>query len=427
MNLTLDEERMLSGRDGPGVRRAMELLVAVGEAYDAEAMLDISYAHILPTQMLQYPLGQFGVWSRELVEESVEGAAGFKVPTTLNPVFIDAGVARKLGYPQTEYNEAEASMQHGRQLYRRLGIIPVYTCAPFLIYPIRGGEHVATAESGVVLLYNSVFGATVNRETGPTALAAALTGKTPLYGMHLPENRYGQVLVNLKDDLDPRGFTKTEYALLSYYIAPLAGDKIPVFSGIPENISLNDLRYLSASLSVSAGLPMMHAVGITPEAPSIELACGGRKPAATIDVGSDDIGKTLRALSTARDDKVELVLFGCPHLSLLEIREIAGMLEGKRIHQDVNLVVSTLEPLREIARAMGLLDIIEDAGGMVICGMCTACPFLRRQQPDGFALGNLATDSVKAAHLFGAAGVKLWLGDTRECINAAVSGKWEAQ
>ena len=94
MRLTFEEERMLAGKEGSAIQKAMELLVAVGEAYDAEVMIDVAYAHILPTEMLHYPLGQLGAWSRELVKESLEGAEGFKVPTTLNPTFLDAALGR---------------------------------------------------------------------------------------------------------------------------------------------------------------------------------------------------------------------------------------------------------------------------------------------------------------------------------------------
>lgn len=426
MKLSTEEERMLAGKEGPGVQRAMELLVAVGEAYDAEVMIKVSFSHLLGTEMSHYPMGQFGVWSRELVEESVEGAERFKVPTTINPTFLAPELGERLGYPQPYFDEVKASTAHGARIYERLGVIPAYTCSPFFIHPARKGEHLGAAESAVVLFYNTVFGAMANRESGPTSLASALTGRTPLYGMHFPENRYGQALVELKDDVHLGEFTCSDYSALSYYVGGLAVDKIPVFQGFPPDMTMTQLKYLGISLAVSGGLPMLHVVGITPEASTLEAAFGNRKPALKLEVGKKEIDSTARDLCSAKNDRVELVALGCPHASITEIQEIARMLQGKHINKEVTLIVGTSEMLQIMAKKMGLVDIIEKAGGMVIHGMCTACPFLRRQVPRGFKVEPVATDATKAAHYLKYAGVQTWFGSTEKCIQAAVTGKWEA-
>jgi len=425
MKLAADEERMLSGESGPGIQRAMELLIAVGEAFEAERMVDISAAHILSPEMQFWNTGQLAGWSRELVEESVEGVDGFKVPTTINPIFLDPRLAERIAFPAGFIEEMQRTLAEGRQTYARLGIIPVYSCCPFYVYPARKGEHIGSAESVAVLYNNSVLGVRVNRESGPTALATALTGKTPLYGMHLSENRYARALVKLKDSLDPATFTYADYNALSYYVGGVVVNRIPVYAGLPENMSTTQLKYLCAPLGVSAGIPMMHAAGITPEAPDVETALGARQPEMVVEVGKEEISTTYEQLTSAREERINYVFLGCPHASVPEIQEIAGLLYGKKIHPDVTLIVGTSSPLHLLTREMGLVDIIEGSGGMVISGMCSAGAFLRRNVPKGYKVGVAATNAAKAAHYLKVGGVQVWFGNLRNCIDAAIKGKWE--
>jgi len=426
VKLAADEERMLAGELGPGVQRAIELLIAVGEAYDAAEMIDISSSHILSPEMQFWNTGQLSRWARELVAESVEGAKSFRVPVTINPIFLEPQIAERLGYPRSYINEMRDSLDHGRKTYGRLGVIPTYTCCPFYIYPARKGEHLGGAESLAVLFNNSVLGAMVNRESGPTALATALTGKTPLYGMHLPENRLGQAIVVLKDDLDPDIFTYADYNALSYYVGKIVVDKIPVFLGLPQKISITQLKYLCAPLGVSAGIPMFHAVGITPEAPTAEVALGGKKAAITIEVGKKEIDMTYSDLCSATEHKIDYVFLGCPHVTIPEMQEIAKLLQGKKINSAVIFIVGTAEPLRLLAQEMGLVDMIESSGGIVVSGMCSAGSFLRRGVPEGYKVGVAATNAAKAAHYLKVGGVQVWFGTMQKCIEAAIKGNWEA-
>ncbi|MBA7683679.1 hypothetical protein ES703_92059 [subsurface metagenome] len=426
MKLAADEERMFAGELGPGVQRAIELLIAVGKAYEAEEMIDISSSHILSPEMQLWNTGQLSRWARELVAESVERAESFRVPVTINPIFLDPKLAERIGYPQSYIEEMRESLAYGMKTYRRLGVIPTYTCCPFYLYPARQGEHLGSAESVVVLFNNSVLGAMVNRESGPTALATALTGKTPLYGMHLPENRHGQALIELKDDLDPGAFTYADYNALSYQVGKMVVNKIPVFLGLPQNISITQLKYLCAPLGVSAGIPMFHAVGITPEAPTVEAALGGKKAEMTVEVGKKEINMTFEELCSANERAINYVFLGCPHVTIPEIKEIARLLQGKKINSDVIFIIGTAEPLRLLAQEMGLVDVIQDSGGIVVSGMCSAGSFLRRGVPEGFKVGVVATNAAKAAHYLKVAGVQVWFGTMQKCIDAAIKGKWEA-
>ena len=425
MKLTLDEERMLAGKCGAGLQRAMELLVAVGEAYDAPHMVDVSCSHILSPELQFWTVGKLSQWARELTAESVEDAQTFKVPVTINPIFLDPLVASRLDYPDAYLQELRETLSFGRQTYSNLGVIPTYTCCPFYCHLVRRGERVGTAESTVIIFDNSVIGATANRESGPTALATALTGKTPLYGMHLPENRRGQAVVKLKDNVDSRFFSYADYNALSYYTGKAVVDGIPVFEGLPENTTVAQLKYLAAPLGVSAGIAMFHAVGITPEAPTTEVALGGKKPQIVVEVGRQELDATYADLCSATSDRVDYVLLGCPHVTIPEMQEIASLLDGRPISPGLLFIVGIAEPLRVLAAEMGLTRVIEEAGGIVMPGMCAAGTFLRRNVPDGFTVGVTATNSAKAAHYLKAAGRDVWFGSMRQCIEAAVSRNWE--
>lgn len=425
MELAADEERMLAGKCGSGLQRAMELLVAVGQAYDAPRMIDISCSHILAPEMQFWATGQLSQWARELTAESVEGARSFKVPVTINPIFLDIQIAMRLHYPDTYVREMRESLSYGSETYARLGAIPTYTCCPFYVHFLRRGERVGTAESVVVIFSNSVIGATANRESGPTALATALTGKTPLYGMHLPENRHGQAIVRLKDNLEPRSFSYADYNALSYYTGKAVVDGIPIFEGLPGNMTVTQLKYLSTPLGVSAGMAMFHAVGITPEAPTTEIALGGKRAEQVVEVGREEIDVAYDDLCSATDHHVDYVLLGCPHVNIQEMREIAGALQGRRMSPGVVFILGTAEPIRGMAQRMGLTTIIEDAGGIVVSGMCSAGTFLRRNVPPGFKVGVAATNSAKAAHYLKAAGVQVWFGTMKDCVEAAITGRWE--
>jgi predicted aconitase len=425
MKLSIEEERMLNGESGPGVQRAMELLVAIGETYGAERMIEVTSAHLVPPDLQFWTVGKLGTWARELVAESVEGAGCFRANTTINPVIFDPNLLRKFGYPQPYVDEMKDSIARGVDLYERLRVIPTYSCCPFFLFPPRMGEHVAMAETTVQIFVNSIFGARTNREGGPSALASALTGRTPFYGMHLSENRFGQVVIKFADGLDPRTFSYADFSALAYHVGGKVAGKIPVYVGLPVDMSMTDLLFLARSHPTTGGLLMFHAVGITPEARTLEAALGGRKPSDVVEVGKKDIQATFHSLCSAKDERIDWVLLGCPHATLEQVKEVAKWLEGKKIREGVKLILATNDPLRSLAQQMGLVRIIEGAGGFVLSGVCSV-GFPRRATPPGYNIGVVASDAAGAAHLLKVMGVPVWFGSIERCIKAAIAGRWEA-
>jgi predicted aconitase len=405
----------------------MELLVAVGKVFEARNMIPVSSSHLVIPEIQISPIGNEAKWGMEITRKLIEGAKKFSVPSTINTVILDLDKADALKIPRKFVEEMAPICRKAMRIYEEKGATPNYSCTPYFDFFYRSGEHLGGAESVQVLFNNSANGARVNRETGPTSLAVAVTGVTPNYGMHLAENRKGQILFELKDDVDSRGFTDADYNALGYYTGRIAVERIPVFKDLPEDMNGTDLKYLCAPLGVSAGIPMLHVVGVTPEAPTLEVAFGGEKPEETIAVGKQELQSSYEMLNTAETENLEYVALGCPHCSIEELREIARLIGGRRISSSVVLFVATSAIKYELALRMGIVKEIEEAGSVVVRGMCPGAALFGAY---GEALGvhTVATNSAKNAHYIGAlsAGyVKTFFGSKEQCIEAAIAGKWK--
>ncbi len=414
MYLTGEEERMLEGGYGSGLEKAMEILVALGEIYHADKLIPVSSAHMA---------GNFGVLGNEGVEwleEFAETGVKAKVFTTVNPQCFDFEFWREMGVPEFF---REMQLRIDRAL-RKLGFKLFYTCQQFLVGNLaRKGEHLAWAESVSEVFANSVFGAMTNREGDHSAIAAAVVGKTPAYGMHLPENRVGRVLVDV-GQLNLENFTSTDYASMAYHTGRIVGDKIPVFVNLPKGISLQNLNSIAYALPVSGAVPMFHAVGVTPEAQTLEEAFGGDKPDEKITITPSDVEKVYEELGRTDEEKVDYVIFGCPHCTLQEIEEIALLLEGKKVHPNVKLWVFTSKATKSYADRMGYSSMIGRAGGLVLADTCPSGGMYTYLKEQGAQV--IVTNSVKQVYyshgLFNMGSI---FTSTEKCINAAVTGKWQ--
>jgi len=410
MYLTKEEERILKGEDGEGFQRAMELLVAVGDIYEAEKMIEITSAQI--SSVAYTNSGETGI---RFLEWLVSTGAHFKVLTTLNPHSIEHDRWKEVGFPK-EFSLRQIA---NTKAYRKLGAVGTFTCTPFQVGNIpRFGEHIAWAESSALSYANTVIGARTNRESALGALAAGLIGKSPLYGLHLNENRKGQILINVEANLREH----SDYSALGWSVGEKVMSKIPVFTGIPHNVDNYELNTLCAGLAVSGAVGMSHVPGITPEAPTIDSAFGGEKPEETITIEDKELKRVYEDRSTKGvGSKVDLVLLGCPHYGYRQLKKVSELLKGKKVHKDVRLWIATSTPIASAAKRVGWLDTIENTGAEIMCSYCAP---VSRAAPFGFE--TMATNSSKATY-YGVGGMGLKdtiFGTTEECINAAIAGKW---
>lgn len=402
MYLTDEEKRMLSGERGEIVQKCMKVLVTLGEIYGAKRMLLINSVH---SPGVSYRVtGDAGL---NYVKEASKQAC-FAVPTTLNNVGIEMHDWEELGFdPEFARKQMELS-----QAYKEMGAVMSNSCTPYLYGNIPMlGEHIAWGESSAIAFANSVLGARTNREGGPTALAAAITGRVPEYGLHLDENRKGTCLFKVEIELR----TDTDYASLGYYAGSIANIGVPVFTGIHKRPSIESLKALSAALASSGAVALFHIVGITPEAPTLEAVIDKEVPVYTF--GTREYAQAFEKFNYSGD--VDFVVLGCPHASIQEIKEIASLVKGKKVKAET--WVCTSHQIKDLAAQMDCLKILEDAGVRIICD---TCPVLCQTLNRGFT--NVVTNSGKMAHYIrGLWNVKSRLAQTEECIKAAVNGRLE--
>jgi predicted aconitase len=405
--LNEEEKKMLNGEMGEPLRFAMELLTTLGEVNGAEIMIPIKHAHIAGLSFKTH-----GVAGCEWAERMADLGATVRVPTTFNVSGWDP--TRDLGYPKkwTEYSKRITSA------YMRMGIHGISSCVPYFVgYVPRLGESVAWAESSAVVYCNSILGARDNREGGPSALAAALTGRTPEYGMHLTENRRGDVLFKVTTPLK----NITDYGALGHFIGKQINTKIAVIDGLSDINSRNDeLLSMGACMAVLGAPTMFHVVGVTPEAPTLEAAFGGKTKYEVIEFGKKELEDSYHALTNAKNRYVDYVSIGCPHANLDQIKEVADLLDGKKVKDGVMFLVHTNMGIKEIARQLGYLETIEKAGAIVTQGFCSPLG-----DPEDFGLKVMATNSAKTA-FYGPHGNRMdtWFGSIDKCVEAAVTGYW---
>jgi hypothetical protein len=338
MELSKGEQAILNGESGEGPRKAMELIVALGKIYGAKGLVDITSAHLSGASYKT--IGDGGLL---YLEDMVAGGSKVKVPSTLNPIGMDRG---RWGEMHISEDFAEKQLRIV-ELYGKMGVKTTCSCTPYLGENVpKFGDHVAWAESSALSMVNSMIGARTNREGGPGALAAAILGKTARYGYHLDENRRPTVIIDAKI-----GDSLFEHSLLGQAVGSRIGGGIPYFRGISPD--MDQAKTMAGAMAASGAVAMFHVEGVTPEA--------GYQDVSGLDIitiGDDEIKEAREKLNTA--DEVQLIALGCPHLSEREMREIAGLLEGKEKKGDAEIWFCTSESVR--ARCPDEVRVMERFG-----------------------------------------------------------------
>jgi len=411
MYLTDEEQGVLDGQRGEPQRLALRVLVKLGEACGAERMVEIASAHLVASS---YQIaGEAGI---EIYSQLVAQGARVRVRTTSDPGSIDFARWREFKTPE-QYAARQVKIA---ALLDQMGVIPTWTCTPYTTFNVpRFGDHLGWSESSAVVFVNSVIGARTNRLAAYVDLCAALTGRVPCFGLHLSENRRGEILFELTPDL-AANFADHYFPALGYLVGQTVGDKVPVIVGLP-GATFDQLKAFGAASAASGSVALYHMVGITPEARSLEEACGGRVPAERIVVGQREIAGIMEQMGAAADGPVDVVGIGCPHASIDQMRRYAALLDGKQVHSDTQLWVCTNVVVEEMARKMGYVAIIERAGAKLMVGTChNDCPL------GAWGFRRLVTDSGKFAYYTPTTvGTQCVFASTEACIQAAIAGKVE--
>lgn len=408
MKLSDYEKSILKGDFGDEARIILEVMIKIYELNDAKGFVDVKEVMLASTQNMEIG-GEMG---KEFLVRLANSDLRFKVNTITDPVAIDMENWQRLGIKEDYYRKQMEAVES----LIKLGAIPTWTCTPYLAGTIpRYGDHLAWVETSCVIFANSYFGARTNREMDISALASAITGRTPNYGLHLESNRQAQLLVNIKTDLN----STSDYDALGNYVGKIAGSRIPAFKNMRNDVSTQSLIQLGAALATTGAVELFHVFGITPDIVIDPDKYGKMSITEEITITDEDMKKAYQELNTTNDRDVDFVSIGCPHYTFDKIREIAGFLEGKKVKEGVEVWVCTSQTVRNMAMRSGEVQIIEKAGAKVIADTCMVLAPVKNM---GFH--NMATDSAKAQFYISGFGIGVRFGNTQKCLEAAVSGKW---
>jgi len=390
LHLTREEEAMLAGEQGNATRKAMQILVALGKIYDAERLVKVSSVQVSGVSYKN--LGDAGL--EFLSELAKDGKA--RVKTTLNPAGMSLTDWKSQGIDSWF---AEKQLQV-IDAYGKLGVEVTCTCTPYLAGNEPSfGQHIAWGESSAVAYANSVIGARTNREGGPSALAASLTGLTPLYGLHIRENRVPTIAV----DVDTLLRFPEDFSAMGYFVGRTAKDGIPYLRGV-QRASLEDLKSLSAALASSGGVAMFHVEGITPE---FGL---GAKNLETLTFTRKELTETGSQLN---DEGVpDFVSVGCPHCSLTELATLAKLLSGHQVKREFWVCCS--REVKRLGDEAGYSRLIEKSGAKFALDTCMVVAPVEEL---GYRV--VATNSAKACHYLRNAGLKVRFMPLEECVTEA--------
>jgi predicted aconitase len=405
MRLTDEEQAMLAGALGEPRRWAIAHQIAVGEFFDAADFVPVSAAHVMADTE---SLGDSGVGFLEGLAAAPEAERRVRVPTITDPRGVDFAVYRRLGH-----SEAMAALE-GRAIasLKAFGVLMTDTCINYqtIMAPTRG-EHLAYGDTGVVIHANSISGARSNFEGGPSALAAGLTGRTPRYGFHLDQCRRA----TKRFRLTATPCDLAEWGAVGGIIGQACGSywQVPLVEGIAASPSPDAIKHFGTALASFGSVALYHMPGITAETDQVD--------GAAVAIGRAEIDAFL-ARYAAPGDKVDVVVFAAPQLSLFEMAQVAAAFDGRRAHPDTTVIVATSPEIKHAADRMGLTARLEAAGAVVAAGICFYQSYARElAEANGWT--RLVTNSAKLVNIIGGYGYRPTLLPLEQCVDAAVAGR----
>jgi len=403
---------MLDGRRGEAVREAIAYQLEIGKFWGAERFIPITNAHVMGDIEV---MGDAGL---NYLKGISERRARCRVPITTNARCMDFTFAERLGQDPVEARKEQMIIE----LMRKLNVVTTDTCINYqTVYQPHLGEHVAWGDTGTVIYANSVFGARTNFEGGPSALAAAVTGRTPEYGFHLDRHRKGTISVRLTARLDD----VADWGA----VGKIIGEKhqnyyaVPVFHGMRRAPIADELKHLGCALASYGSMAMFHMVGVTPEAPSLETAFGSNTPTDEIVVTDADLERVFTGYDL-KDGSANLIVFSGPQLSLFEIKALSERFAGRKVHPGTQVFVTTAGSIKETASKLGYLAILEQAGVVILEGVCFYILQNLSQMRIANAWTNMISNSAKIVNIIGAHRFNTILRRTQDCVDIACTGKF---
>ena len=412
MKLSEIEREMLSGTMGEPRRMAIEHQLKVGRFFDAADTVEIGHVHIMADTEA---LGEAGVRFLEEIAAYPEDDRKVRVPTVTDPRGADFDAYKRIRHDQRFVNlERRADTA-----FRALDVMMTDTCINYQVFmPPVFGEHVAFGDTGSSIYTNSVLGARTNFEGGPSALAAALTGRTPRYGFHLDEYRRGTTLFEVA--MEPQSYS--DWGALGGLVGREMQSywEVPVIDGIDVKPTSDELKHFGAALASFGSTPLFHMVGVTPEARTLDDVFDGN-PLASTTLDANAVAKFYQSY-LPEDDELHVVVFAAPHLSLDEMRRLGHLLNGRKVESKVALIACTAPAVKEAADRLGITGRIEAAGGIVLEGVCFY-NMHAREIGDANGWRRLMSNSAKIVNILGGYGYEPVLASMERCVESACSGR----
>ena len=410
MRLTAEERGMLRGGRGDTVQRALELQLEVGKFYGARRFVPVTNVHMMGDIEV---MGDGGL---DHLRNLARAKARCEIPITTNARCFDFAHVERLGQ-----DAAEAAKEHELiGCLRQMNVMTTDTCINYqTLYQPRLGERLAWGDTGTVIWANSVCGARTNFESGPYAMAAAMTGRVPEYGFHLDRHRRGTFVVEVAAALDDYA----EWGALakrvgeshqSYYA-------VPVFTGIRRAPTADQLKHLGASLASYGSMAMFHMVGVTPEAPTLAAALGGNRPKEKMRITRADIDRVFAGYCNL-DGNCNFVVFSGPQQSLLEMKLLSELFDGRRVHAGTTVFVTTANGVLSAARALGYARKLEAAGVTILEGVCVYILQNLSRMRAANRWTNMISNSAKIVNTITAHKFNTILRRTRDCVDIACTG-----
>ncbi len=411
MQLNLEEEAMLRGEMGLAVQEALQFQIEVGNFFEAKHFVRINNAHVMGDIEV---MGDGGLG---LLRNMAGQKARCAVPTSSNAQCMHFHPDLRLGQDAQEIgNEREIL-----SLYNGMGIAATDTCIPYqTVYQPKLGEHVAWGDTGTVIYANSVLGARTNFEAGKASFAAALTGRTPAYGFHLDEKRRGTLLVELNASMNDLA----DWGALGKIVGHPNQDyfAVPVFNRFGRMPLSDELKHLGASLASYGSMAMFHMVGVTPEASTCEAAFGGNQATQKMLVTDADIQAVYEAYSYVEGGS-NIVVFSGPQLSLFEMQDMAARFKGRKVAPGMTAVITTNHMIYSDAKRLGYVDVLEDAGVILLQGVCFYILQGLTQIREENGWTNLVSNSGKLVNTITAHRFNTVLRRTQACVDIACTGE----
>lgn len=407
--LTDDDRALLAGESGEAAALAMRILVEMAGISNARRFIAVTSAHI--DSCLYH--GDAGL---DFAERLAGWGGRVAVPTTLNVSSLDLLHPDLVDADDTLRTKARRLMA----AYVSMGGLPTWTCAPYQALQRPSlGEHVAWAESNAIVFANSVLGARTDRYGDFTDICGAIAGRVPEAGLHLDSGRRARSVFRLEGV--PVSILESEviYPVLGHLVGRATGTLVPAIVGMSPDAPEDGLKALGAAAASSGGVAMFHAVGRTPEAPTLEDALGGSAPLLEVSVDPAALRRARAELTTDAAGRLGAVSVGTPHFSIDEFRKLAALFSGRRVAPGVEFYVGTSRQVLAEAAADGLIDPLRAARVQVVTDTCTyITPVIRDTE------GVVMTNSGKWAYYApGNLGLEVAFGSLEDCVESAVQGR----